>query len=200
MELCRNFRPPHHDNPHPDPGGAHAVCPCTQTIRRGHTCPLPCEMAGEICPHRQRQGSKKMYLPRPVPSDPKPSNTGHMPSHAGAYTIFSDPTLHWGPVWRSPVPTLSEAPPHTTGDTRPNVTTRPGHTAKPNTSRQHYRGRPKPAVGYPPQPRHFPAPIRGTRGNRHSTRGSHGRYCCVLIRRIRVPTLESMLHLLPTAP
>jgi hypothetical protein len=32
VELCRNLRPPQHVDPHPDPaGGAHAVCPRTQT-------------------------------------------------------------------------------------------------------------------------------------------------------------------------
>jgi hypothetical protein len=38
VELCRNTRPPQYVDPHPDLGGAHAVCPRAQTIRRGHIC------------------------------------------------------------------------------------------------------------------------------------------------------------------
>jgi hypothetical protein len=94
-------------------------------------------MAGGICPHRQRQGSGDIHLPRPDPLNPKPGNTSHMPPHAGANTILPDPTPHWGPVWRSPDPTPSDTSPHTTSDTRPNATARPGHTAKPNTPRKH---------------------------------------------------------------
>jgi hypothetical protein len=64
VEVFRNLWPPRHIDPHPDPGGAHAVCSRTKN-RRGHTSPLPCEVASGIRPHRQRHGPGVIYLPRP---------------------------------------------------------------------------------------------------------------------------------------
>jgi len=52
VELYRNSRVPQHVDPRPDRGGAHAVCPNTQTIRRGHPYPLLGKIAGGIRPHR----------------------------------------------------------------------------------------------------------------------------------------------------
>jgi hypothetical protein len=37
----RNPRQPQHVDPHPDPGGAHAVCSRSQTIRQGRSSPPP---------------------------------------------------------------------------------------------------------------------------------------------------------------
>ena len=50
----------HHNmyvDPHPDPGGAHEICPRSQTIRRGQPNPLPREMASGIDPYRTRKRS-----------------------------------------------------------------------------------------------------------------------------------------------
>ena len=65
--------------------------------------------------------------------------------------------------------------------------------------RQQYLESPNHTVGYPPQ--HFSTPnTRGIRGNRHSTRESHGRYCSRLTRCIGDPASGSRIHLFPTAP
>ncbi len=136
LELCRDSWPPSgFVDPHPDPGGAHEVCPCTQTIKRGTTRPLPGEMTGRICPHLKRQGRGDICLPRPDPPDPKPGDSSHMPPHAGTNTVLPDPSPY-GPARRSLDPTPSETPPHNAGDTYPNATMRPGHTAKPEATRQ----------------------------------------------------------------
>jgi hypothetical protein len=145
VELGRNSRPSQHVDPHPDPGGA-----------------------------RQRQVSGDICLPRPDPTHPKPGNTSHMPPHGGANTFLPDPTL-WGPIRRSPDPTPSETPLHNAVDSRPNVTARPGHTTKKNTTKQPQLGDPNPEVGYPLL-RSLLHNVRGARGNRHSTRGGHGHH------------------------
>ena len=182
MELCLNLRRLQHVEPHSDPGGAHAVCSRTQTIGRGHTCPLHRKLACGICPHRQRQGPGDICLPRPDPSDPKPGNSSHMPSHIGKNNVLPDPTL-WGPIRRSLDPTPSEIPPHHASDTRPTVSALPSYTAKLNTAGQPSRGDPNPEVGYPP-PRFPPSTIRGKCGSRHSIRGSHYRHGSGLTRYI----------------
>jgi len=94
VKLRRNSRPAQHVDPHPDLGDLHAVCSGTQTIRRGITCPLSNKMAGGVCTHRQRQGSRTISLPRPDPTDPRPGNLGYLPSHARTHTILPEPTLH----------------------------------------------------------------------------------------------------------
>jgi hypothetical protein len=170
----------------------------TQTIRRGYTRPLPREMAGGNCPHRQRKGSGDIRLPRPDPPDPKPGNSSHMPPHAGANTVLPDPNL-WRPIRRSLDPTTSETSPHNAGDTRPNVTARPGHTAKQNATKQSKRGDPNPEVGYPPL--RFPPPTtRGTCGSRHSIPRGHDRHGIGLTRHARAPTSGQRIHLFSAAP
>ena len=62
-----------------------------------------------------------------------PGNSRHMPPHVGTNIVLPDLTL-WGPFRRSLDPIPPEIPPHTTVDTHLNVTARPGHTAKPNTT------------------------------------------------------------------
>ena len=63
VELGRNPRPPQHFDPHPDPGGAHEVCPRSQIIRRGQPNPLAREMANVTRPYRKRKGSGDIYMP-----------------------------------------------------------------------------------------------------------------------------------------
>ena len=113
--------------------------------------------------------------------------------------FFSTPSSNGGRFGGRLTPSPSEATPHTTGDTCPTVTARPGHTTKPNTTRQQYRGGLNPEVEYSPQ-RFLPPNTMGSCGNRPPARGSHGRYCSGLIRRIGVPTLGPKIHLFPTAP
>ena len=70
VKLRRILRPPQHINSHMIAGRAYAIFTRTQSIGRGHACPLPGEMAIGFCPHRQRQGSRDISLPRPDPIDP----------------------------------------------------------------------------------------------------------------------------------
>jgi len=156
MEICRNPRPPRHDDPHPDPGGAHTVCPRSQAIRRGQPNPLPRELAGGTRLYRKQKGSGDIYMARPDSTGPKPGNPSHMPPYCGTNTLLPDPTT-WRTVQRLPDPTPRETPPHITGDSRPNATTRPRHTSVRTTTKGSHLGKSKPEAGCsPPPPRYLP--------------------------------------------
>jgi len=157
VELRRNPRPPQHVDAHPDPGGAHAVCPRSQTIRRGQPDSLPREMAGGTRPYRKRKGSRYIYMPRPDPTDLEPGYTSHMPPHYGTATLLPGPTT-WRTVRRSLDPNPPETPPHITGDSRPNATAQSRHTSVWTTTRWPHLGNPNPEVGLPPPPATYPIP------------------------------------------
>ena len=151
MELFRNPWPPQHDDPHPDPGGAHAACSRSQAIRRGQPNPLPHDMAGGTRPYRQRKGSGDIYMSRRDPTDHGPGNPSHMPPHCATNTLLPDP-FTGRTARRSPDSSPPETPPHITGDSHRYATARPRHTSVRTTSKGPHLGKSNPEDGCPHPP------------------------------------------------